>query len=98
VDLPRLLLFRRLLIDRQKAAALPIEEVRGHDQEFARDLEVQHLECVDEREVLLGDPLQGDLVDVHLVLLHEVKQEIERTFEDLEFDFVFLGHALGRRG
>ena len=39
-----------------------------------------------------GDPLDRDVVDIHLVLLDEVEQQIERAFEDLEFDFVFLGH------
>jgi hypothetical protein len=34
-------------------------------------------------------------VDVHLLLPDEVKQ-VEWTFENLEFDFVF-GHAAGKR-
>jgi hypothetical protein len=31
------------------------------------------------------------VVNVHFLLLDEIKEQIERAFEDLEFDFVF-GH------
>ena len=35
-----------------------------------------------------GDALDGDVIDIHLVLAHEVEQEIERSLEDVEFDLV----------
>ena len=79
---------RRLLIDRKQAAALQVNQIRRHDDEFARDIDVQFLECLEIFEVLAGDPFERDLVNVDLVPLDQIKQQIERTFENLELDLV----------
>ena len=43
-----------------------------------------------------------DFVDVHLLLLDQVKQEVQRPFKYFEFDFVFChahpGDPLDRSG
>ena len=87
---------RRLLIDRQQAAALQVNQVRRHDDELARDVDVQLLEGLQIFEVLARDPLERDLVNVELVALDQIKQQIERTFEDLELDLVIALHARAR--
>jgi hypothetical protein len=64
----------------------------GHDEELTRKLDMQHLKGLKVPQVLLGDPLDGDVVDVHLVLLDEVEQQIQRPLKDLQLDFVFRLH------
>ena len=86
------ILLRRLLIDREQAAAFQVNQVRRHDDELARDIDVQLLEGLQIFEVLLRDPLERDVVNVELVALDQVKEEIERAFENLEPDFVFSLH------
>ena len=86
---------RRLLIDGQQAAAFQINQVRGHDHEFARDIDVQLLEGLQILQVLPRDALERDLVDIELVLLDQIEQEIERTLEDLELNLVFALHGAG---
>ncbi len=88
--------FRRLLIDRQQAAAFQVNQVRRHDDELARDIDVQLFERLQIFQVLPGDPLERNLVDVELVALDQVKQQIERTLEDLELDLVVAFHAAPR--
>src|SRR5437773_10461432 len=85
-----------LLIDRKQAAALDVKKVRRHDDEFAGHVDVQFLERLQILEVLPGDALDGDVVDVELVALDQIKQEVERALENLEFDFVIGSH--GRAG
>jgi hypothetical protein len=38
---------------------------------------------------LRGVPLDGDVINVHLVFFDEVEQEIQRPFKDLQLNFVF---------
>ena len=63
------ILFRRLLIDRQQAAAFQVNQVRGHDHEFAGDIDIQFLESLEIFEILPGDSLEGNVVNVDLVPL-----------------------------
>ncbi len=58
-------------------------------------MDVERLEGVHELQVLPCDALQGNVVNVHLVLLDEVEQEVERAFEDLEFHFCIPGTWVG---
>ena len=85
------LLLRRLHMRGEQRAAFDVDEVRSHDDEFARDFEIEHLEGVHEFEVLLRDPLDGDVVNIDLIFLDEVEQQIERPLEDFEADLVFVG-------
>src|SRR5437773_6061666 len=72
-----------LLIDRKQAAALDVKKVRRHDNEFAGHVDVQFLEGLQILEVLPGDALDGDVVNVELIALDQIKQQIERALEDL---------------
>ena len=82
---------RDLLIDGQQLAALDVHERGSHDEKLAGDVEVELAHDLDVLDELRSERGKVDLVDVHFLLLDEIKQQVERTLEDLEFDFVF-GH------
>ena len=48
-----------------------------------RDMEGLHV-----FQVLLGDPFDRNVINIHFVSLDQVKQKIERPFKDLEFDLI----------
>src|SRR6266481_1978686 len=60
----------------------------GHHEELARHIEVELLHQIDVREVLVRDEGDRNVAHVHLVLLDEVNQQVERTLECLELDVV----------
>src|SRR2546425_12491252 len=80
VLLPLLVLARL----RQQHAALDVREGRRHDEVLARAVEVQLGQLLEHRQVLVRDGGDGDVGDLHLVLLDEVKEEVERALEDGE--------------
>lgn len=88
--------FGRLFVAREKGSGFQIHQIGSHDDELGSEVDVQELEGVDVIEILLGDFLDGDGVDIQLVLFDEVEQEIERTLEDFELDFV-IGVFQGER-
>ena len=62
-----------------------------HDHELAGEVDVQHLEGLDVFQILLGDALDGDAVNVELIALDESKARRSRwTLEDVQPDLVFL--------
>ena len=67
-----------------------MDERRRHHQELARDVEVEFLHQLEVVEVLLRDERDRDVVDVHLVLLDEVEQQVERPLEILQADRIVL--------
>ena len=46
---------------------------------------------------MFGDPLDRNIVDVHLIAFDEVEQQVERTFKNLKLDLVVFHWALGAR-
>src|SRR4030095_14788469 len=82
------------LIDRQQAAAFKVNEVCRHHDKFAGKFDVELLEGLKIFEVLASNALDRNVVDVDLVLFDQVKQEVERSFEDLELNLVIGFHAL----
>src|SRR6185295_11355928 len=70
----------------QQHLRLDVNQRRRHQQEVARDVEVELLHQVDGGKVLRGDQRDRNVVDVQLVFPDEVKQEIERPLEDRELD------------
>src|SRR5205814_656525 len=76
----------------QQFAALDVHECRGHHEKLAGDFEVELAHDLDVFDELRGERGEVDLVNVHLLLLDQIKQQVEWTFEDFEFDFVF-GHC-----
>ena len=71
---------------RQQHPALDVDQRRRHHQELAGDVEVELLHQVEVLEVLLGDQRDRDVVDVHLVLLDQMNEQIERALERLHLD------------
>src|ERR1035437_1525726 len=79
----------RLLVNGQQFAALDVHQSRGHHQKLARNLQVQHPQGVDVLDELGRQPGEIHLVNVHLLLLYQIKKQIERAFKDLEFYLIF---------
>src|SRR5262249_10560380 len=84
--------FRRLLIAWQQTAALQVNEVGRHHDEFAGQFDVQFFEGLKIFEVLAGDALERNVVDVDLVLFDQIQQQVERPFKDLQLNFVIGVH------
>jgi len=76
---------------RQKQARLYPDERSRHENEFARDFKIQILYQLDIPEILMGDPGDGNIIDVHLFLLDQIQQEIERPVEYIQVYFVSVG-------
>ena len=89
------LLHLRLLIDGQELTALDVHEGGCHRQEVPGHVEIQHAHHLDILNELGGNLGQIHLVNVHLLLLYQVKKEIEWAFKDLKLDLIFE-HACAR--
>ena len=72
----------------QEQTALNFHQRRCHDKKLTGDIEVELLHALERVDVLAGDGLDGDVVDIQLVLPDEKKQQIEWAFEDLKFDAI----------
>lgn len=83
--------FGRLFGAGEEGSGFEVHEVRGHDDKFGGEVDVEEFKGVDVVEVLLGDALDGDGVDIEFVLFDEVEEEVEGAFEDFEADFVIDG-------
>ena len=79
-----LLLGRGCRVNREQHPRLDVNERRGHENKFARHVNIQLLEHPQVVEVLFGDLGDGDVVDVDFLLADEVKEEVERPFVDFE--------------
>src|SRR5205807_3753580 len=84
---------RRLLIERKQAAALQINEIRCHDHELARDVDLQLFESLEIFKILARDSFDRNIVNIDLVALDQVKQEIERPFKNFELNLVVGLHV-----
>ncbi len=76
----------RGIVARQQHPRLDVDERRRHHEKFTGDIETQFGHQIQVFEVLLRDEDDRDVVDVHLVLLDEVQQQIERALEVLQAD------------
>jgi hypothetical protein len=81
------------LFPRQQAARLDRHQRRRHDEELAGGVDVDRLQVAQMGEVLVADADQRHLADVHLLLLHQVEQQVERTGEVGELEVVVHGAA-----
>ena len=70
------------LFTRQERTRLDGEERRGQHQKLSRDLDVEVLQVLEVLQVPLDH--RGDLhvLDLNLLLPHEVQQEVHRAMED----------------
>ena len=96
VEAQALLLAFLLRRGRQEHTRLDFHQRRGHHHELARNIRVELGEHLDVGDVLLGDPGDGDVVDVHLVPADQVQQQIERPVVDVQVDAVVGGHVIQR--
>ena len=65
---------------RQHRERLDQEQRRRHHQVLAGHVEIQLIEQLEPRQVLLGDDTGGDFVRVELGALEQMQQEVERAF------------------
>ena len=83
------------LLRRQEHAAFDHHERGGHHEKLAGDLKVELAHQVNVGDELRGEFGEVDLVNVHLLLFDEIKEQVERAFKDLELNFVFR-HERGK--
>jgi hypothetical protein len=63
-----------------------MQESGSHQKVVPGDVEIEGLHPFQIFQVLFRDQGDGNVEDVHLILLDEMKQEIERAFKHLEPD------------
>ena len=80
--------FRGLLGARQQCAAFQVHEIGRHDDKLGGQVDVEQFEGVDVIEILAGNALNGNGLDVHLILFDQVKKQIQRTFKYFKAYFV----------
>jgi len=78
-----------LLVHGQQFPAFDVHQGRGHDEKLAGDFQIEHPHEIDVFDELSGELREVDLVNIHFLLFNEIKEQVERAFEDLEFNFVF---------
>ena len=52
----------------------------GHVNKIRRDIDIEFFDLMEIIEILFGDFGDGNIVDVHLLLADQIKQQIERAF------------------
>jgi hypothetical protein len=86
---------------RQQHPGLDLHQGSRHHQELAGNVEIQLLHQVQVIEILLGDDGDLNVVHVHLVLLDQMNEQIERAVEALQLDLdrleLRLENLFGRR-
>ena len=81
-------------LPRRESAALDLNKCRGHHQELAREVDVDAVDLLEEREVLLCDRVNRDVADIHLGAPHQKEQQVQRTLEARQAHLVVIlqGH------
>src|ERR1051325_1916372 len=79
----------RALLNRKQFTAFDIHQRRGHDEEFAGDFEVKQAHRLDVFDKLFGETSQIDLINVDFLFLNEIEEQIQGSFEDFKFYFIF---------
>jgi hypothetical protein len=72
----------------RELAALHFHEPRGHEEELGDAVDVDLRGVAQALDVAVGDPCDGDVVDVDLLPLDEVEEEVEGAAVVVEFDAV----------
>jgi hypothetical protein len=80
-------------VGREQHFGFDVDERGGHVNEFGGDVDVEMFELVEVVEILRGDFGDLDVVNIHFLLFDEIEQEVERTFEDGDGDFIGRGHG-----
>ena len=85
-------LLRRLLVDRQQAAALQVDQIRRHHDKLTCNVDIQFLESLEIFEILPRDALERDFMNVDLIAFDQEQQQIERSLENFQLNFVIGFH------
>src|SRR5262249_36824761 len=70
------------LVRGEERAALDRHQRRRHREEVGRILDVERVQRLEVRHVALEDARDLDLVDLDLLLAHEVQEQVHRALED----------------
>jgi hypothetical protein len=81
-----------VVLARQQARRLQLDQGGGHHQELGRRVEVDRVQVAQDGQVLVGDLRDRDVVDVDLVPRDELQQEVEGPLEGADGDVVRGGH------
>ena len=83
--LPRVLqLVLHLVAPRQHLLRLDLDQPTGHRQEIAHRIHVQPLDHRQVFQILVGNRGDGNIGDFHLVLAHQVEQEVQRASKHVQ--------------
>src|SRR5439155_18956563 len=83
---------RRRGVRRKQHPRFDVDQRGRHENKFTRKVDIQLLEQMEIVEVLFGDPGDGNVVDIDLLLADQVEQQVERAFVDFDL------HRGRRRG
>ena len=87
--IPLLIFHARFDVAGQEDLRLDLHEGGSHEDETAGDFDVEQAQLTaNDGQILGGDGGDGNIVDVYLVLADEVKEQIQRSLEDVEDDAV----------
>jgi len=81
-------------LPRRERPALDLDQRRCHHEELACKVDIDAVDLLQEREVLLGDRVDRDVADVDLGAPHEEEQQVQRTLEARQAHLVVIlkGH------
>ena len=66
-------------VGRQKHFRLDVDQSRGHINKVRRHVDVQLFQLVEIFEVLRGDQRNLNVVDIHFLLLDQIKKQVQRS-------------------
>src|SRR5258708_2493934 len=81
-------------ITRQEHARLQLDQLRSHNQKIASHGQIEFLHHIQIAKILVSDSRDRNVVDVHLLLANQVKQQIKRTFELAQGDLQLVAIAV----
>jgi hypothetical protein len=86
----------RPVLQWKQHSALDHHQRGGHDEKFAGDIQIEHFHHVQQFHVLRRNSLDGDVVNVHLLLADKIEKKVQWAFKYVEFNFVISlsGHVI----
>ena len=76
------------LIGRKQHLGFNLEQGGRHHEKFPRDSQIQVFHRLDIGEVLLGNEMDGNVVNIDLALLDKMEQEIKGPFKVLDANLI----------
>ena len=75
----------------QQHARLDLDQQRGHQQIFGRQLEILGANLIDVRQILQRQRRHRDIEHVEMLLANQIEQQVERPFERLKKNLERIG-------